>query len=594
MKPRRKVTKVPQPSDPTSVTDEAVNEEMDDSLERVATTATSLDAEQDKGVNTPQSGEDSLKLTELMELCTKLQQRVFDLDTTKTTQALEIESLKRRVKKLERRKRSRTHGLIRLYKVGLSTRVESFEDEGLGKEDASKQERIADIDSNEDIYLVNVHKDKDIFGVNDLDGDEVIVKDADMLFDVADDLRGEEEDASKQREIIANIDADENVILKDVAAVEKTADIEENADVQGRKRDVKNRKIEFAYTYYCQLKVSAVKSKFTTVGDGYCLWVEGMDKNNAIFVNSSHKKKVFSKMKIKGNEFSGRLINNIDQDVEITLVDDTRRGMNKEDMFRVNDLDGDKVVVDASDSEKLEQSVKVVEKDVSTTDPVTNAGEVVSTTDIEVTTAATTPQRLEEKYETTELKKCLEIIPKDDDDVTIKATPISSKSPTIFYYKIYKEGKKSYLKIIRANGNSQSFLTFGKMFKNFNIKNLEVLWSIIKARFKKTKPIDDMDNMLFQTLKTMFEHQVEDNTWKYQQGTVKVLHWKLFYSCEVYYVTTQNMVYYLLVENMYLFTRKFLLQMWNDVRLQVDYEVEMAYDLLILIRKQINEGYVPE
>nr|GEX95761.1 hypothetical protein [Tanacetum cinerariifolium] len=75
----------------------------------------------------------------------------------------------------------------------------------------------------------------------------------------------------------------------------------------------------------------------------------------------------------------GRLINNIDQDVEITLVDDTRRGMNEEDMFRVNDLDGDKVVVDVSDSEKLEQSVKVVEKDVSTTD-------------IEVTTAATTPQ----------------------------------------------------------------------------------------------------------------------------------------------------------------------------------------------------------
>nr|GEW23033.1 hypothetical protein [Tanacetum cinerariifolium] len=55
-----------------------------------------------------------------------------------------------------------------------------------------------------------------------------------------------------------------------------------------------------------------------------------------------------------------------------------------------------------------------------------------------------------------------------------------------------------------------------------------------------------------------------------------------------------NMVYYLLVEKMYLFTRNFLLQMWNDVRLQVDYEVEMAYDLLRLIRRQINEGYVPE
>ncbi|GJT08041.1 putative ribonuclease H-like domain-containing protein [Tanacetum coccineum] len=122
-KPKRKDTEVPQPSGPTdNVADEAVYEEMDDSLERAATTATSLDAEQDRGninktqskatlnepsslgtssgsgprrqetmgdtiaqtgfenvsktsndsllagVNTPRSDEDSLKLKELMEL----------------------------------------------------------------------------------------------------------------------------------------------------------------------------------------------------------------------------------------------------------------------------------------------------------------------------------------------------------------------------------------------------------------------------------------------------------------------------------------------------------------------------------------------
>nr|GEU89007.1 reverse transcriptase domain-containing protein [Tanacetum cinerariifolium] len=175
-KPRRKVTEVPRPSDPLEhVADEAVNEEMDDILERVATTTTSSDAEQDR-VNTPRSGEDSLKLNELMELCTKLQQRALDLETTKTTQALEIDSLKMRVKKLERRKRSRTPGLKRLYKVRLSTRVESFEDEHLGEEDASKLGRIADIDANKDIYLVNVHNDEQMFDANpDLHGEEVFV-----------------------------------------------------------------------------------------------------------------------------------------------------------------------------------------------------------------------------------------------------------------------------------------------------------------------------------------------------------------------------------------------------------------------------------
>ncbi|GJX91953.1 hypothetical protein Tco_0345279 [Tanacetum coccineum] len=57
-----------------------------------------------------------------------------------------------------------------------SRRVESSEDEGLGKEDASKQGRISDIDANKDIYLVNVHHDEDMLRVNDLKGDEVLVE----------------------------------------------------------------------------------------------------------------------------------------------------------------------------------------------------------------------------------------------------------------------------------------------------------------------------------------------------------------------------------------------------------------------------------
>ncbi|GJV76845.1 hypothetical protein Tco_1508429 [Tanacetum coccineum] len=56
-KPNKKDTEVPQPSGPIdNVADEAVYEEMDDSLERAATTATSLDAEQDRGnINKTQS-----------------------------------------------------------------------------------------------------------------------------------------------------------------------------------------------------------------------------------------------------------------------------------------------------------------------------------------------------------------------------------------------------------------------------------------------------------------------------------------------------------------------------------------------------------
>ncbi|GKF26872.1 hypothetical protein Tco_0082766 [Tanacetum coccineum] len=79
--------------------------------------------------NTLQSDKDRIKLNELIELCTNLQKKVLDLEKTKTTQANEIASLKRRAKKLEKKRSSRTHKLKRLYKVGLSARVESSGDE---------------------------------------------------------------------------------------------------------------------------------------------------------------------------------------------------------------------------------------------------------------------------------------------------------------------------------------------------------------------------------------------------------------------------------------------------------------------------------
>ncbi|GJX54761.1 hypothetical protein Tco_0283130 [Tanacetum coccineum] len=72
--------------------------------------------------------------------------------------AKEIADLKKRVQKLERKKKLRTTGFKRLRKVGMSRRVKSSEDkESLGDhEDASKQgRRIEDIDKDADVSLVD-------------------------------------------------------------------------------------------------------------------------------------------------------------------------------------------------------------------------------------------------------------------------------------------------------------------------------------------------------------------------------------------------------------------------------------------------------
>ncbi|GJS02977.1 hypothetical protein Tco_0319485 [Tanacetum coccineum] len=105
----------------------------------------------------PQSGEDSMQLFELMNLCTSLQEKVIDLEKAKTAQAKEITSLKKRVKQLEKRRKSRPLGLKRLINVGSTSRVESSNDASLGaQEDVSKQERkIKDLDADTEVTLVN-------------------------------------------------------------------------------------------------------------------------------------------------------------------------------------------------------------------------------------------------------------------------------------------------------------------------------------------------------------------------------------------------------------------------------------------------------
>ncbi|GJR23015.1 hypothetical protein Tco_0971542 [Tanacetum coccineum] len=149
---------------------------------------------------------------------------------------------------------------------------------------------------------------------------------------------------------------------------------------------------------------------------------------------------------------------------------------------------------------------------------------------------STKKQKMDYDKEKEEFKQFFEIVIDDGDDVTIEATPLAM------------------------------YLTFSKMLKNFDREDLEVLWRIVKDRFKKTEPVDYMDTFLLITLKTMFEHHVEDN----------------------------SITFYLLVEKMYPLTNHTLHQMFNDVKLQVDYECEMAFDLLRLVKKQLKEGYPPE
>nr|GEY85476.1 hypothetical protein [Tanacetum cinerariifolium]GEY85968.1 hypothetical protein [Tanacetum cinerariifolium] len=58
----------------------------------------------------------------------------------------------------------------------------------------------------------------------------------------------------------------------------------------------------------------------------------------------------------------------------------------------------------------------------------------------------------------------------------------------------------------------------------------EDLYKLVKAKYGSTRPVEDLDLLLWGDSKTMFEPLVEDAVWRKQQG-YKVLEWKLYDSC---------------------------------------------------------------
>nr|GEU39149.1 hypothetical protein [Tanacetum cinerariifolium] len=164
-----------------------------------------------------------------------------------------------------------------------------------------------------------------------------------------------------------------------------------------------------------------------------------------------------------------------------------------------------------------------------------------------------------------ELKRHLQIVPNEDDDVYTKATPLARKVPVVDY-EIYNQNNKPYFKIIRADDTHQLYISFLSMLRNFDREDLEVLWQLVKERFATAKPKNFFDDFLLITLRAMFEKpDIHPQIWKNQRsvhGQPKVKSWKLLESCGV--------------------------QMLNNVRLEVEEETEVSLELLRIQEKHVK------
>nr|GEW44329.1 ribonuclease H-like domain-containing protein [Tanacetum cinerariifolium] len=115
---------------------------------------------------------------------------------------------------------------------------------------------------------------------------------------------------------------------------------------------------------------------------------------------------------------------------------------------------------------------------------------------IELIQEITNKQKVEADKEITELKQFMELIP-DEKEVAINDIPLFVKSPKIVDWKIYKEGRKSYYQIMRADEKSQMYMVFSQMLKSFNMEDLEDLYKLVKAKYESTRPVEDLDLLLW-------------------------------------------------------------------------------------------------
>ncbi|GJZ07051.1 hypothetical protein Tco_0540844 [Tanacetum coccineum] len=547
-KPKRKDTHVPQPSDPSeNVIDKAVYKELGDSLVTL-NESSSLGTTSGGGLrcqetirdttartrfesvfkhsndsllargNTLRSDEDRLKLNELMELCTTLQQRVLDLEKTKTTHQNEINSLKRRVKKLKKKRSSRTYKLKRLNKVGLSTRVESSSDEeSLGK-DASKQGRKYNaIDVEKDITLVNVQDDVDneMFDVDALNGEEVFVagQNENVVKEVVNVaqvktaattviITTEEITLAQALESLKTSKPKvKGIVFQEPGKSTTTTISSQQSQDKGKgiliEEPVKpmKKKIDAA-DYQLAERLQAEEQEQFIIEEKATLFKELLEQRRKHFAaKRAEEKRNKPPTKTQQKKIMITYLNNMegwkhkdlkskDFDSIKELFDKTFIRVNMFVDFRTKLVKGSSKRADTELEQQITKKKKV--------DDVLKQSEVD-----------------DESRKQLRIKVLMEIVP-DEEEIAIDAIPLAVKPPRIIDWKIHRKGKKSYYQIVRADGKSQMYLVFSHMLKSFDREDLKDLYKLVKARYGSTRPVEDLDLVLWNDLKNMFEPHVED------------------------------------------------------------------------------------
>nr|GEV87216.1 hypothetical protein [Tanacetum cinerariifolium] len=400
---KRKETQVPHPSGPIEfVADEAVHKELGGRLVRAATTTSSLKAEHDNGGGP------------------RCQETIGD-NTAQTREDKDhsIDSLKRRVKKLEKRNKSITHKLKRLYKVSLTAREESSSDEESLGEDVSKQKRRIDaIDEVVNAAQVSTAATTTIITTKEI----TLAQTLEALKTTKPKVKGIVFQEPASLKLQAKFDEEER-LARERAKKEQEANIpliETWDDIQA--------KIDDGHQLAERLQVQ--EQEELSNAEKATLFQQLLLKRRKRFAAKTTKKKR-NKPPTKAQQ--RKIMCTYLKNMEGYKI----KGLKLKEFDRIQEM--------------FDRAFRMVNTFEDFRPELVERKEKIAGTKLEQEIAK--KQKVEDNKEKAELKQLMEIIP-DYEEVAFDAIPLAVKSPRIIDWKIHKERKKSYYQILRADGKS--------------------------------------------------------------------------------------------------------------------------------------------
>ncbi|GJY62206.1 putative ribonuclease H-like domain-containing protein [Tanacetum coccineum] len=185
-------------------------------------------------------------------------------------------------------------------------------------------------------------------------------------------------------------------------------------------------------------------------------------------------------------------------------------------------------------------------------------------------------QKMEEDAEKEELKGFLDIIPREE--VPIEVESISTKFPIVDWKTCVLTKTFMYYQVFRGDGSSKNYKILSEMLEDFDRLDVEELYILVKEMYSASRP-EGFDLMLWGDLHTLFEPDEDDEIWK-DQHEYNLISWRLCDFCGIHILLMENgLAIHMLTEKKYPLSQEMISKMLKK-KLEVDHESSQAIKLL--------------